>query len=66
MPKTRLLYSKLSWERENFKQQKKEKIMNIQKEISILREILQDSVLTPAQRVELRAEIAQLEAIATS
>ena len=40
--------------------------MNIQAQISILREILQDCILTPAQNVELRAEIAQLEAIATS
>jgi len=36
--------------------------MNIKREISILREILQDSVLTPAQAIELRAEIAELEA----
>jgi len=40
--------------------------MNIQAQISILREILEDSVLSPAQAIELRAEIAQLEAIATS
>ena len=40
--------------------------MNIQAQISILREILEDSVLTPAERQNLRAEIAQLEAIATS
>ena len=38
--------------------------MNIQEQISVLKEILWDSVLTPAQRVELRAEIAQLEAMA--
>ena len=38
--------------------------MNIQAQISVLKEILWDSVLTPAQRVKLRAEIAQLEAMA--
>ena len=38
--------------------------MNIQAQISVLKEILWDSVLTPAERVELRAEIARLEAIA--
>ena len=37
----------------------------IEKEISILKEILEDSVLTPAERQNLWAEIAQLEAKAS-
>jgi uncharacterized protein (UPF0147 family) len=39
--------------------------MNIAKEISILREVLKDSVLTPAERQNIWAEIAQLEAKAS-
>jgi uncharacterized protein (UPF0147 family) len=39
--------------------------MNIAKEISILREVLKDSVLTPAERQTIWAEIAQLEAKAS-
>ena len=43
--------------------QKPKKIMSdIQKEISILKEILEDSILTPAERQTIWAEIAQLEA----
>ena len=34
----------------------------MQKEISILREVLKDSVLTPAERQDIWAQIAQLEA----
>ena len=46
--------------------QKPKKIMSdIQKEISILREILEDSVLTPAERQTIWAQIAQLEALAS-
>jgi|TARA_B110001454_G_C12388807_1_gene295865 uncharacterized coiled-coil DUF342 family protein len=37
--------------------------MNIQAQISTLKEILQDSVLSLAEQAELRAEIAQLEAM---
>ena len=36
-----------------------------QKEISILRETLKDSVLTPAERQDIWAQIAQLEAQAS-
>jgi len=39
--------------------------MNPSKEISILREVLKDSVLTIAERQTIWAEIAQLEAIAS-
>ena len=38
---------------------------DIRKEISILREILEDSVLTPAERQHIWAQIAQLEALAS-
>jgi len=45
---------------------KAKKIMSdIQKEISILREILEDSVLTPAERQSIWAQIAHLEALAS-
>jgi len=37
----------------------------LQKEISILREILKDSVLTPAERQSIWAQIAHLEALAS-
>ena len=37
--------------------------MNIQAQIDSLKEILYDSVLSPAEQAELRAEIAQLEAM---
>ena len=39
--------------------------MNIQAQISILREILEDSVLTPAERQHIWAQIAHLEALAS-
>ena len=38
---------------------------DIQKEISILREILEDSILTPAERQHIWAQIAQLEVLAS-
>jgi hypothetical protein len=40
--------------------------MNIQAQISIIREILQDSVLSNAEMQDLRIELSELEAIATS
>ena len=46
--------------------QKPKKIMSdIRKEISILREILEDSILTPAERQSIWAQIAHLEALAS-
>jgi hypothetical protein len=40
--------------------------MTIEQQISIIREILQDSVLSNAEMQDLRTELSELEAIATS
>jgi hypothetical protein len=40
--------------------------MTIEQQISIIREILQDSVLSNAEMQDLRIELSELEAIATS
>lgn len=45
--------------------QNQKKIMNNAQKISILRETLEDCVLTPAERQTIWAEIAQLEAKAS-
>ena len=49
----------------NESQSKPKKIMTNAQKISILRETLEDCVLTPAERQTIWAEIAQLEAKAS-